>query len=223
MKKYILLITLFAATLSLSAQHKPCQFGFKLSGNIGWYNSYEDTYQSNGIKTGFSWGFVSDIFLMENYSITTGIEMLFLNGTLKYPYATFENNDSITGTISSKFNHKYLEIPVVFTMKTNEIKGLRYFGQIGAGLGILLNAKEEGTFNGEKLKVNNSDMFKLFRGSFILGAGVEYPIDGSTYLRVGLQYNNNFNNILKGNNTLFASIKNEGRSNYLELNANIFF
>ena len=223
MKKYILLIILFAATLSLSAQHKPFQFGFKLSGNIGWYNSYEDTFQSNGIKAGFSWGFVADIFLMENYSITTGLEMLFLNGTFKYPYATFENNDGTTGTISSKFNNKYLEIPVVFTMRTNEIKSLHYFGQIGAGLGILLNAKEEGTFNGETFKNNNSDMIKLLRGSFILGAGVEYPIDGSTYLRVGLQYNNNFNNILKGNNTLYASIKNEGRANYLELNANIFF
>jgi len=223
MRKYFFTFILFTATLSLSAQHKPYQFGFKLSGNIGWYNSYEDNYQSNGIKAGFSWGFVSDIFLMENYSIITGVEMLFLNGTLNYPYATFENNDSINGTMSNKFNNKYLEIPVVFTMKTNEIKGLRYFGQIGAGLGILLNAKEEGTFNGETLKSINSDMFRLFRGSFIIGAGVEYPIDGSTYLRVGLQYNNNFNNILKGNNTLYTSIKNEGRVDYLELNVNILF
>ena len=223
MRKYIFTIILFAVTLSLSAQHKPFQFGFKLSGNIGWYNSYEDNYQSNGIKAGFSWGFVSDIFLVENYSFTTGINMLFLNGTLKYPYATFENNDSITGTISNKFNNKYLEIPAVFTMKTNEIKSLRYFGQIGAGLGILLNAKKEGTFNGEILKNNNSDMFKLLRGSLIIGAGIEYPIDSSTYLRVGLQYNNNFNNILKGNNTLYPSIKNEGRADYLELYVNILF
>ncbi len=224
MKKFLSVALFLTLSLSLFSQHKPYQFGFKLSGNIGWYNSYNDNFTSSGVKPGFSWGFVSDIFLMENYSVTTGFEMLFLNGNLSYPYQSIENSDTITGIIDSKFKTKYIQLPVLFTMKTNEIKGLRYFGQIGAGVAIKLNAREEGTFfNGSTIKNNNSEMFSLFRGAFILGAGIEYPINGSTYLRVGLQYNNNFNNILKGINTASPDTKNEARNNYLEINANIIF
>ncbi len=223
MKKFTTIIILTLISLTAFSQHKPYQFGFKVSGNIGWYNSYNDEYNSNGIKPGFSWGFVSDIFLMENYSVTTGFEMLFLNGKLSYPYQTVENNDTTTGIIQSKFKTKYIQIPVLFTMKTNEIKGIRYYGQIGASAAVKLSTREEGEFNGSVLKDNNSDMFSLFRGAFVLGAGIEYPVNGSTYLRVGLQYNNNFHSILKGYNTAYPDVKNEARNNYLEVNVNIIF
>jgi len=223
MKKYTLIILFLFLTTAAFSQHKPYQFGFKVSGNIGWFNSYNDNFNSSGVKPGFTWGFVSDIFLMENYSVTTGFEMLFLNGNLDYPYQTISNTDTTIGIISSTFKTKYLQLPVVFTMKTNDIKGIRYFGQIGGSIGIKLNAREEGTLNGATIKNNDSDMFTLFRGAFILGAGIEYPINGSTYLRLGIQYNNNFNSVLKGYNSAYPDTKNEARSNYLELNANIIF
>lgn len=223
MKKITTIILFLSLSSSLIAQHKPYQFGFKVSGNIGWFNSYNDNFNSTGVKPGFTWGFVSDIFLMENYSITTGFEMLFLNGDLSYPYQVISGSDTTTGIISSKFKTKYIQLPVLFTMKTNSIKGLRYFGQIGASVAIKLNAREKGIFNGSTIKNNNSDIFRLFRSAFVLGGGIEYPINGSTYLRLGLQYNNNFNNILKGQNTANPDIKNEARNNYLEINANIIF
>ncbi len=221
MKKYTIIILFLFLTTTAFSQHKPYQFGFKISGNIGWFNSYNDNFNSSGVKPGFSWGFVSDIFLMENYSVTTGFEMLFLNGNLSYPYQLISHGDTATGIISSKFKTKYIQVPVIFTMKTNDINGLRYFGQIGGSAAIKLNVREEGVFNGATIKNNDSDLFSLFRGAFILGAGIEYPINGSTYLRLGIQYNNNFNSVLKGYNTAHPDTKNEARSNYLELNANI--
>lgn len=223
MKKFAAIALFLFITLAAYSQHKPYQFGFKVSGNIGWFSSYNDDFSNSGVKPGFSWGFVSDIFLMENYSITTGFEMLFLNGNLDYPYQSVSGNDTTTGIISSKFKTKYIQLPVLFTMKTNDIKGIRYYGQIGGSIGIKLNAREEGTFNGATIRNNNSDMFSLFRGAFVLGAGIEYPLNGSTYLRLGIQYNNNFNSVLKGYNTAHPDTKNEARSNYLELNVNILF
>ena len=223
MKKFTSISLFLFITFTAYSQHKPYQFGFKVSGNIGWFNSYNDDFNSSGVKPGFTWGFVSDIYLMENYSVTTGFEMLFLNGNLDYPYQSISGSDTTAGIISSKFKTKYIQLPVMFTMKTNDINGIRYFGQIGGSIGIKLNAREEGTFNGVTIKNNNSDMFSLFRGAFVLGAGIEYPLNGSTYLRFGVQYNNNFNSVLKGYNMVYPDTKNEARSNYFELNANILF
>ena len=223
MKKYLAVLLLLMISITTSAQHKPFQFGFKFSGNIGWLGTDVEHYSNEGVKPGFSWGFIADFFLMENYSITTGFDMVFLNGKMSYPYKKTNEISFSEEEIINTFKTKYIQIPVVLTMKTNEINGLRYYGQIGAAIGFLIKAKEEGTYKDETIKNSSSDMFKLLRGSFVFGAGVEIPISGSTYVRTGLQFNNGFTNVLKGNNTVYPDTKNEARNHFLELNACIIF
>jgi len=223
MKRFLVVIALALISFSVSAQHKPFQFGFKAAANIGWFGTNAEHFDNKGVKPGFSWGFVADFFLMENYSITTGFDMVFLNGKLSYPY-TGDGDPTVTvDYITNTFKTRYIQLPVVLTMKTNEIKGLRYYGQIGGALGFLISAREEGDFAGETIKKSNSEMVNLLRGSFIFGAGIEYPISGSTYIRTGIQFNNGFTNVLKGNNEVYSDIKNQARSQFFELNLCIIF
>jgi len=228
-----IIITIFSLSLSLMAQQKPFQFGFKATPNIGWYNTTSDNYDNKGADFGGSWGFIADIFIMENYSFTTGFDVLYLNGTISYP-SVYQSEGllpvELTGTLTRSYRTKYVKIPFILTMKTNEIKKLRYFGQIGFGLSILLTARANDEFVSDvgnnvitDDKHNIYDELRFTRESLILGAGVEVPIQGSTYVRVGLVFDNAFINVLKGNNSVDSSVKNNGRNSFLGLDVSILF
>jgi opacity protein-like surface antigen len=122
-----------------------------------------------------------------------------------------------------------IEVPIIFTMKTNQIGKLRYYGQIGFGMGFLLNAKADNTFTpddgSEQISEEgtHSDLFKTTRQSLILGAGIEIPLSGSTYIRTGIKYDNAFINVMKGNNTADLTVANDARNNFMELNLSIIF
>ena len=230
MKKVLFLIFVLLS-INISAQNKPFQFGFKAGPNIGWYNTTADDYSNDGINFGGSWGFIADIFIMENYSFTTGFDVLYLNGTMKYPSVYQEENSSIiqTGNLKRNFKTKYVKLPFIFTMKTNKIKKLRYYGQIGFGLGILLTAKANDKFTpdggGNVIDDDHNiyDELRFTRESLIIGAGVELPLQGSTYVRAGLVFDNAFVNIIKGYNTVNTSNKNNGRNSFLAVEISLLF
>jgi len=205
-------------SVSLHAQHKPFQFGFKGAVNLGWLTSETDGYKNDGVKIGGSWGFIADVFMMENYSFTTGFDVLYLNGRMNYPFMI----DSINGILDRSYKARYVQLPLMFTMKTNNInEKFRIYGQIGYGLGFLLKAKSNDEFipeNGEKTtsEKNIYNELSFTRSALILGAGVEIPLYESTYLRAGLTFNNCFINVFKEANK-------NGRSNFFELSAAVIF
>jgi len=225
----IIIVLLVTLSVNLSAQHKPFQFGFKASPNIGWYKSTAENYDNKGADFGGSWGFIADIFIMENYSLTTGFDVLYLNGTMSYPSLYEHDEQQYKGVLKRSYRTKYIKLPFIFTMKTNEIKKLRYYGQIGFGLSILLTAKANDEFTpddgGDAISEspNIYDELRFTRESLILGAGVEVPLQGSTYLRIGLVFDNAFIDILKGDNTIDTSAKNNGRNSFLGLEFSILF
>ena len=230
MRKIFTIIIILSVSTAFT-QHKPFQFGFKGGVNMGWFASDEEGYNNQGVVFGGSWGFAADIFLMDNYSITTGFDVLYLNSTISYPDQ--KSHETLTvmlpGTTTRKYKTKYIELPVILTMKTNQIGKVRYFGQIGFGLGFLLSAKAEENFipddggSHQSETLNAYDDVRFTREALILGVGVEVPIQGSTYLRFGLKYDNAFINVLKGDNTLDPDVKNNGKNNFMEINVSFFF
>ncbi len=231
MKHTLLLVLIFTAIVTFG-QHKPFQFGFSGGVNLGWYATNAEGYSNNGAKVGGSWGFVADIFIMEGYAFTTGFNVLFINGSMTYPHTIKSEQSSvlIPGTIQRDFRTRYVQIPLIFTMKTKPIKEkVRIFGQVGFGLGFLLSAKSRDTFTPEEggdvmsNEHNAKDDFRSTRESLILGAGAEIPIHGSMFVRTGVKFDNAFTNVLKGYNKLDSEIKNNGRNNFIEIFAAIIF
>lgn len=228
MKKTWLIFFLFILFQipELEAQHKPFQFGFSGSANIGWWATDAEGYSNNGVQPGGSWGFVADFFMMEGYSFTTGFNVLYLNGEMTMPYMV----EGQEGSLDRIYKTHYIELPLIFTMKTNEIKEkFRIYGQIGFGLSFLLKAKGIDTFSPAiggspvESEKNIYDNLAPTRESLILGAGIEVPLNESTYARVGIKFDNAFINVLKDYNTVNSSIKNNGRNSLMELNVAIIF
>ena len=224
----IILVLTFLCVLSASSQQKPFVFGFKAGPNIGWMKPDARGYESDGIKGGFSWGFIADFFLMENYGIATGFDVIFLNSGLKMPHMEVDGGETLTGTLHRKYKLKYIQIPITLKMQTKEMGKFRIYGQIGLGTGFLIGAKADDEFiqdTGETTNTENDiyDDISFIRSSLILGAGVEYSLGGSTNLLAGFSFDNGFIDILKGQNTLDPTINNKGYVNYVSFIVGIVF
>ena len=227
MKKTIIIIFFLVFTIfakdSLS-QNKPFLFGFNVAPNIGWMKPDATGYKNDGTKTGFSWGFTTQFYLMENYFIVTGFNVNYLNSRLIYSHVI--NSD--TGTLYRKYKLKYIQVPLELKMMTREFGKARFFGKIGLGTSFLIDADandefesaETGTVGNEK---DIQSEVKFIRESMILGFGVDYNLGGSTILTVGLTFDNGFIDVLKDQNTIDPSIKNNAINNFVELNIGILF
>ncbi len=230
MKKILLTAIILLVGIQIQAQYKPVVFGMRAAMNIGWMKPDTEGYASDGIVPGFTWGFIGDFYLMENYAISTGFNVNFNGGKLEYPYAMDIGNDTIpeTGVLSRKYNLKYLQIPLTLKMKAEIKENIRLYGKIGLGTAFNLSAKANDAFTWDggtesAEKINISDEITLMRQSLIVGGGVEIVLKGSTAVVIDLTYDNGFNNILLGNNPADPMLKNRAFHNFLELGAGILF
>jgi hypothetical protein len=213
---------------SIHAQQKAFQFGFKAAPSLGWIKPNSEGYARDGVKAGFNWGFVGEFFLMENYAISTGFNVIYTNGKFSYPDQQTVNGSATAGETNRLLKLKYIQLPVILKMKTNDFNGIKIFAEIGFGLGFRTDAKAEDDFyaNSRLQQSKSSDVsnaVRFTRESLILGAGVEYPLGGSTFITGGIRFDNNFIDILKDQNSLDKSIEQKGISNFIELQLGLLF
>jgi len=224
----IVILSFFFVQQALYSQMKPFRFGLRVAPTVDWYSPSTEGYENDGAVFGFNWGFMSDIALTDNYFFSTGFGIQHLNGKLKYDYQQSLNGDSIptTGTLSRKYILRYIDIPLMIKMKTNQFDNIQYFGQIGFGVGLNVKstAKDTFTYTGGSTSSQSdiSDDIVFVRGSWALGGGFEYYLDESTSLLVGLTFSNGISNILKGNNPVSGD-EQKAIPNYFELTLGIFF
>jgi hypothetical protein len=231
MKKSIIIISimLFLCTGAAHSQQKPFVFGFKAGPNLGWMKPDTRGYESDGVKPGFSWGFIADFFLMENYGIATGFDVIFLNAGLNIPskYVVDETTE-YEGILTREYSLKYIQLPVSLIMRTNPLGKFRIYGQIGFGANFLIGAKADDEFNSETYNETSEDEdiyddMTFMRAALILGAGAEFSLGGSTALTAGFTFNNGFLDVLNGQNTLDPSLNNKALANFLSLDVGIVF
>ncbi|MFO8129195.1 MAG: porin family protein [Bacteroidales bacterium] len=231
MKKAALVLILGGVlfTLNARAQQKPFVFGFRFAPNVGWNKSETKEYNRDGMQPGFSWGFVAEFYLMENYAITTGFDIVYLYTRMSYPHEVqIDNSTSPEGILNRKYKLKYIEIPLILKMRTNEFGKFRFYGQVGLGTSFLLGAKadDEFSYGTEKIteeKVDIYDDVGFIRESLIIGAGTEFMVSGSTVINLGVKFDNGFLNILNDNNPARPGLEPKAINNYLELNLGVVF
>lgn len=230
--KYLVFLVLLLLASEGYTQVKPFRFGVKAAPNLAWMAPDSKDYDNEGAQPGFSWGFLADITLTDNYFVKTGFSVDYLNGKLSYPHQ--EILDEVAGTYTQgslfrKYNLRYLEIPVTLKMRTNQFGNTAFFGEIGFGTSFNLKARAKDEFvpndGTPPLESENNikDDIKLVKGSLIVGAGIEYFLNESNSLVGSVTYNNGLTNILNGNNAVDTEEKQRAIINYFQLNVGILF
>lgn len=233
MKKALLLIVvLVVSTVIAQAQGEGQRFrmGFKVNPNISWMQPQDKHFENESAVVRFGFGFVADIFFSENYAIGTGVNIMRNGGEFSYLKVREEVNDGVTSAFVSRytrnFNNQYVEIPLTFKLRTNEIGYITYWGQFGVGAGVNINSRgdeeiqdieqrfftPQGVAEWESIEskptleenVNFADDIRLFRVGLILAAGIEYSLSGSSSILIGVTYNNGFTNVFSKQDVVYT-------------------
>jgi hypothetical protein len=224
----LMIITLLALLKPdvLFAQYKSVAMGVKLAPNIGWIKTDGDGYSSEGIVPGLSWGLIADFYFAENYAFSTGFSVSFHNGKVSYPDI---QSDAI-GWLNRRYRLKYIDIPMLVKMKTNDIGKFRFFGQIGLQPGVRIDSKAKDSFKStspvftaNKDWHNIDSQTNLFRATMLVGAGIEYPIDNSTAIVAGINFINGLSDVLKNENAVDGTVEHKGIPNAFEISLGIIF
>lgn len=211
----VLLLSIF--TYAANAQFPSFYFGLKAAPQITWMKPNVDNWSGNGAKTGFAWGFIAEKNFTENYCITSGFNMLFNGGKLRFPTEL----NGVPGTMNRNYFLKYIEVPLTLKMRTNPISGIRYFGRVGLGSAFKIGSKVIDEFTPASGGIITSpkmtyDKISFARESLIIGIGGEYELSEGPKIGVELTFNNGFTNILTEKNQ-------KAMPNSLELAFSILF
>lgn len=179
------------------------RFGLNFNPNISWLKSNTSELESNGSKFSFSYGLSFEYFLSKNYLFSTGLMFSSVGGELSYEGIY---KDDITGTnvpteIDQSYNIRYVELPTVLKLRTNEIGYMTYYGVFGLRTGIKYRSSSDFTYldinDGLKEEGRNTAGDVFFINTWlVLGAGAEYNVSGNTNVSFGITYNNGFINSL---------------------------
>lgn len=252
MKKSILL---FASILCLSASNrlsaqdtKQFSFGFKVSPNFSWVKVVDGPMENNGLGLGFSYGLTGDYNVLNspNYWINAELMVSSVPSSTKFTsdLKGSSNNNATYKEVTFDYKNQYLQIPISFKFKTDQIERLKYYFQLGLGMSFGLSNRlttssnpsiygnsgltnhdpndtkySDYDFDGGALKTTTlafKDDINGFRSSLIVGAGVEYNLSGNMNLVAGLKFDNGFSDV-------FADDRVNARNNFLSLQVGITF
>ncbi len=221
------LLTIMSYAQATKTTTNKYRLGFKVSPNISWLASDNSNMAVGDKSLHFGYGLNFDIFFAENYAIGTGFNINNTGGKYSY-FAQFTGDDvnasgvaianmNQVGSISRDLRLQYLQIPLTFKMKTNEIGYLTYWGQFGLGLNMNLKAlsnddvdflsyQDKSTLDwvtSNRLSSSESSQdikneINIFSSNLIFAAGIEYNLSGNTSLLAGLTFQNGFTDAFKG-------------------------
>ncbi len=230
MKKIVislLILSLALSVLQASAQEdsRPFRFGLHASPSVSWLNPETSDYDYDGLRIGFGYGLLAEYSFSDNYSISTGFDVVYQGGRLSYA-DTIEFDAGWERIKNTTYKLQYLHLPIMLKMSTNEIGYITYFANVGLGAGIRLSGEADYILddgdNTRKPEVDITDNIALFKTSLIFGMGIEYSLAENIALVGALNFNNGFNNILREDNAI-SEEREKAIANYLELKVGLLF
>lgn len=236
MKKIFAIIFTLVITGSSFAQDNggsisKFRFGFKVAPSLAWMKPDMKNFSSDGSKLGFIYGIMMDYNIAKNYALSTGLEVSYRGGKIKYSYtynSSTNNPNSFSG--DDTYNLQYIELPFTIKMKTNEIGYMTYFGQFGFQPAFKISAKED--YSQTKTTPNSTKTTEdtdagvnvsAVNVSILFALGLEYRISGNTAIVGAFQFSNGFTDVLTGDNHDDTDLELKAISNYMSINVGVFF
>ncbi len=227
------------------------RFGAFVAPNISWMKPTAATDDANkykvengGSRVGFTYGLMMDYFFAPNYGLVSGLSINSTGGNI---ISTAIDQAAAQNKIIKadfKYRLKYLDIPLALKLRTDNITGFQFYGQLGLTMGFNIAKKGDyevsyydanGTLqdtSGTNIKLTGSVtniapiMFQMN-----IGAGGEYPLNNKLTAYFGIFFNNGFApdatvpSEFDGSKLGYAGSFNDGRTrlNNFALRLGLFF
>lgn len=195
---------------------RKARFGVYLAPTFCWMkptaNKSDDKLylvSSDGSKTGFAWGLMLDYFFADNYGISTGFQLNYSGGKITTTLNTAVAQPPavhVVQTASMDYKVQYLEVPFGLKLRSDDLGGVRIFGQIGISAGVPLSKKVSynvvytDTVNNVSVTKTATGENEKLRGLGIspillqmnVGGGLEYALTSKLSMYAGVFFNNGF-------------------------------
>jgi hypothetical protein len=196
-------------------------FHFGLNFKLGdYWLSASAPNASNGSSIGYGFGLNLEFYFTQNYGFCTGLELTSFGANYTTTTTWTQKNGKPTdSTIANQYRMQYLEIPLTLKLRTLPIGLVKYFGMVGIVPGIKTKATNTytvsdfginpaGNGNSVNYQVPSADassQISFLRLSYLIGAGLEYNIAGTTSLVGQISFDSDFLNT----NTTSHSVTNK--------------
>jgi hypothetical protein len=192
----ILLITVSAVRVTA----QDFEFGIHADPLICWMSTNSHEYNSEGVKPGFSLGLSVLHYFDDNYAISSGIGFITAGGRLsavEQHVMVFSNfTELVAAGDEMVYNLRYLNIPVGFRLRTNQIGYFTLFTDLGLDIRALLNASVNIPQNQISKEKANTEVRAMNLGWHI-NAGIEYELGIKSSLVAGLGFEEDFFDVTK--------------------------
>lgn len=191
------------------------RFGFKASPHVSWITTDVKSIETGNYLTGVTLGTMAELYLSENYMLTSGLGLTFSHGgTLKhaqggrlFPDSEFSDMiyDSLPANTNVEYKIQYLEIPFGFRMRSQEFGRFRLTFEapiITFGIKIRGRAAIDAAGLASTEDENINSEIAIFNMSYGLGAGTEYSITENISLLLMVQYQQGFLDVTKDHGVL---------------------
>jgi len=210
MRKIIVIIIL-AYSIQVSAQ----KYGGGLEGGFiySWFFTDSKKASTEAGRFNFVYGVFMDKNLTDNFTFSTGLNILGTGGDILYAESIKMNTTDGLYTLdpNSKVSYRlrYLETPFSIKGRTQEIGYITYFAKVGVSPMLLIQSRAD--IEGHVLDNNDAPItdikmqqelnikndINFFNIGFHIGGGIEYSLGGSTAIIAELLYTNNFLDVTK--------------------------
>lgn len=216
MKKIIVVLAFLSFITNSFSQNKKFRFGLEFTNGISFMNSDNTDIGNTKVGYAFNYGLIGEYYFNKNYAISSGLQISQMKASRTNSPAiknVYENaiNDStgfnvINGLVANQkeiYKFTYVDIPICFKLRSNEIGYFKYFGEFGFVNSFRVRSRltiDGSTFDNESInkKLSPFDLKSgFYNASLKVGGGFEYTISDKTALLVELSFNNGFVNILK--------------------------
>ena len=118
------------------AQSQGYHLGLQLAPNVSMAQPRELSHAAVQSEAHFGYGFVFDAMFTEKYAIGTGVNVFYNGGITQHVAFQEDENGLSIAAVQLVQKQQYVEIPLTFKMRTNEIGYTTYFGQFGVGFAL---------------------------------------------------------------------------------------
>lgn len=210
MRQIVSTLALVLFPLVVNAQG--LEIGIYTEPQLGWITSDEGSVRNEGSVVHLNSGIHFDIYFMENYAFTFGLEMNNLGGQVSYgDTAKFQQTNAtlkIPGNTTVKHNLQYVGIPLGLKLKTTEMGYTTFY--FHAGLSPMFNTRAVTT--SEELGIDHQNIkpeINLFSMGYFVSGGIEYRLAGNTAIVAGIKWTSGFSDVT-GNDLTNNNIRSAG-------------
>jgi opacity protein-like surface antigen len=204
---------------------------------LSWFRPDTKNLESAGSKLGIGGGLFGEKNFNKNIAVGIGLYVTQMGGKIKYDSLRPTTTNTTFNNVEYTYKTRYVDIPVMMRLRTDEFGYNRVYFEAGLGLSFLWKARadvdpeifsndrggsqdrkindERGDFVGANSVVEDDDMI-FIRVPLNIGAGWEYALSTNTVAFAGIRYSAGLFDAMRATDT-------KAYNSYIGLNLGVMF